>query len=159
MPGLAAAKRDDVGRGRAPVRHMRKRWRLGCVRTAPATKGDVMNLDDLPVVERTRSLARVGGDLELLMELYGVFASVVPERIAELRKALTAAEMDAVWRVPHPLTGAWGGGGAARCRAPATHPQTAARGGERAAARSLLPLVEQGLADVLGSLALGHVET
>ncbi|EPR32394.1 Hpt protein [Alkalidesulfovibrio alkalitolerans DSM 16529] len=117
-----------------------------------------MNLDDLPVVEQTRSLARVGGDMELLQELYGVFASVAPERIMELREALAAGETNAIWRAAHSLKGECGAVGAERCREAAARLEDAARVGDLVSARSLLPLVERGLAEVLGSLALGRVD-
>lgn len=117
-----------------------------------------MDIDALPVVERTRSLARVGGDMELLQELYGVFASVAPERVMELREALAAGQADVVWRAAHSLKGECGAVGAERCREVAARLEDAARDADLASAKALLPLVECGLAEFLGSLAMGQTK-
>ncbi len=75
-----------------------------------ADRRDVnMHVDmDLSVFDRAAALDRVGGDLELLIELAGMFMEDCPQLLAEIEGALRNGDSDALQASAHTLKGAVG---------------------------------------------------
>jgi CheY-like chemotaxis protein/HPt (histidine-containing phosphotransfer) domain-containing protein len=68
-----------------------------------------VNVDmDLSVFDRAAALDRVGGDLELLIELAGMFMEDYPQLLAEIEGALRNGDSDALRQSAHTLKGAVG---------------------------------------------------
>jgi PAS domain S-box-containing protein len=87
----------------------------GLARQAPAAdsgddrKDANVNVDmDLSVFDRAAALDRVGGDLELLIELAGMFMEDYPQLLAEIEGALRNGDSDALRQSAHTLKGAVG---------------------------------------------------
>ena len=57
------------------------------------------------MVDRAAALARVGGDMDLLREIAGVFLDEYSGTLADLRKAIEAADARKVERYAHALKG------------------------------------------------------
>jgi HPt (histidine-containing phosphotransfer) domain-containing protein len=60
----------------------------------------------VPVLDHSAAMARVGGDAELLKELAGLFVDEYPQLMAELQAAIAAGDAIRVERSAHALKGA-----------------------------------------------------
>lgn len=70
------------------------------------TKAEAGAVESVNVYDRAAALARTGQDEELLAEVTTLFLDDVPERLQELREALTAGEAQRLERVAHGIKGA-----------------------------------------------------
>ena len=59
----------------------------------------------IPQIDLEVALARVGGDLELLREVAGLFLDDYPRELARLRDAVASADANLVERCSHSLKG------------------------------------------------------
>lgn len=72
-------------------------------------KEATVNIDtELSVFDRAAALDRVGGDLELLVELAGMFMEDCPQLLAEIENAVRNGDSDALRQSAHTLKGAVG---------------------------------------------------
>ncbi|MBM4118517.1 response regulator [bacterium] len=72
-------------------------------------KEAIVNVDtELSVFDRAAALDRVGGDLELLVELAGMFMEDCPQLLVEIENAVRNGDSDALSQSAHTLKGAVG---------------------------------------------------
>ena len=60
----------------------------------------------VPVLDHSQAMARVGGDADLLKELASLFVEEYPHLMTELQEAVTAGDSVGVERTAHGLKGA-----------------------------------------------------
>ncbi|MBG0777467.1 MAG: Hpt domain-containing protein [Desulfovibrionaceae bacterium] len=81
-------------------------------------------------IEVDATLARLGGDRELLKELFTAFVEDVPGRLDELDEALAQADLHRAERRAHSIKGACAAVGAVLARAHAANLEQAALAGD-----------------------------
>ncbi len=115
-----------------------------------------MNVDmDLSVFDRAAALDRVGGDLELLIELAGMFMEDYPQILAEIESALRNGDSDALSASAHTLKGAVGNFSAQNAYDAAFALEQIGRSGDLSEATSAYRVLKQELErlqPLLGSL-------
>lgn len=89
-------------------------------------------------LETKDTLARLGGDRELLGELYAAFAEDAPGKLKDLETALQAGDMDLVMKRAHSLKGSAAAVGANECRSLAMQLEAKAEGRDQPVVGSLL---------------------
>lgn len=92
--------------------------------------GGIVNRQELDVLNSEELLDRVGGDIDLLQELAGVFREDCPKLLAEIRWAVAAENAPALMRAAHTLKGAVANFGADAAREAASRLETMARAGD-----------------------------
>jgi len=95
------------------------------------------------VFDREQAMAATGGDQELLVEIVGLFLEDCPQMVAEIGRALAAADLDAARRAAHTLKGSVAVLGAQALAAAAREVEDLVRGGDLDGARSAQARVEQ----------------
>jgi len=100
-------------------------------------------------LEIHETLARLGGDRELLGELYAAFAEDAPGKFRDLEAAVTAGDMSQVMKRAHSLKGSAAAVGANQCRAIAVELEARAEGDERGAVQQLLDRLKDEMDQVL----------
>lgn len=100
-------------------------------------------------LETRETLARLGGDRELLGELYAAFAEDAPDKFKDLEAALHAGDMVLVMRRAHSLKGSAAAVGATECRSLAAQLEAKAEAQEQPAVNSLLQQIKSELDNVL----------
>jgi PAS domain S-box-containing protein len=126
---------------------------------APTNTGAPAEPDPGAPVNRAAALERVGGDLDLLGELAGMFLEGCPQQLAELRAAIDRSDAAAVQRLAHDLKGAVGALGAGPAFEAALRLETMARGGDLAEAGAACAALEEALTrlrPVLAAWAAGR---
>jgi two-component system sensor histidine kinase/response regulator len=115
-----------------------------------------VNVDmDLSVFDRAAALDRVGGDLELLIELAGMFMEDYPQILAEIESALRNGDSDALSASAHTLKGAVGNFSAQNAYDAAFALEQIGRSGDLSEATSAYRVLKQELErlqPMLGSL-------
>ncbi|MCB0323225.1 MAG: Hpt domain-containing protein [Bdellovibrionales bacterium] len=71
-----------------------------------------MTTDQLPALNRSAALERMGGDEEIYQEVWEVFSDDVPTQLEELKRLLQANERQTAERIAHSLKSAAGNVGA-----------------------------------------------
>ncbi len=107
--------------------------------------------DDLPkappaaVVDREALLARIGGDMELLRELVGLYRADYPRLLAEIQAAVRANDADRLRRAAHTLKASAGTFGAEQVCAAAKRLEAMGRDGTLAGAAEAGAALEEAL--------------
>ena len=96
---------------------------------APAAKAE-----EVPLLDHTEALARVGGDWDLLRSLAEVFFDSYPAQVAQLHEAIGRGDGPTVYRLAHTLVGAVGIFGAKPAVEAAARLEKMGRQGDLAAA-------------------------
>jgi two-component system sensor histidine kinase/response regulator len=110
------------------------------------------------ILDRKTLWERVAGDADLLREIIEIFLVDCPERLMELREALTHQDCAALERAAHRLKGALGNISANNAVAAARRVETAARAGDVHAATEALTRLEDELARLTPLLAVNAGE-
>jgi CheY-like chemotaxis protein len=105
------------------------------------------------VIDPAAALERVGGDRELLAELFQVFADQCPRWLAEVRDAIARGDADRLRRAAHSLKGAVGNFGADTAFDLAQRLETMGRDGNLTAAPGTFADLEKQLERLLPVLA------
>jgi PAS domain S-box-containing protein len=108
---------------------------------APPDRPDQAGL--AAVLEQDEALARVGGDVELLRRLAGMFLASYPDQLGNLRAALIRQDAAAVRRVAHTLQGEVGVFGARAALEAAQRLEALGRAGELGQAEQACALLAQ----------------
>lgn len=103
-------------------------------------------------LETEETLARLGGDRELLGELYAAFAEDVPGKCKELAAAVEAGDTGQVRKRAHSLKGSAAAVGATLCRDLAVDLEAKAEAGDDAAVNTLLQQIKSEVDIVLALL-------
>lgn len=111
-----------------------------------------MNHDVQRHLEVEDTLLRLGGDKELLGELYEAFSEDAPLKFAELRKAAQEGDLDTCMKRAHSLKGAASAIGAEGVRDQAESVEVAAREGDLNIVNQQLAPIEEELHSVLKSI-------
>jgi two-component system, sensor histidine kinase and response regulator len=98
------------------------------------------------------ALEGVGGDRQLLAELIGVFATMCPRWVADIREAISRGDAARLRRAAHSLKGAVGNFRAARAFDEAQRLETMGRDGDLASAPDVCAKLEQHLNRLLPAL-------
>jgi CheY-like chemotaxis protein len=106
------------------------------------------------ILDRQTLWERVAGDADLLREIIEIFLVDCPERLTELREALTHQDCAALERAAHRLKGALGNISANNAVAAARRVETAARAGDVHTASEALTKLEDALARLIPLLAM-----
>jgi CheY-like chemotaxis protein len=106
-----------------------------------------------PVLDASATLERVGGDRELLAELYHLFTEQCPVWLAEIRDAISRADADRLRRAAHTLKGAVGNFGAQAAHEAAQRLETMGRDGDLADAAATCAELERQLQRLMPALA------
>lgn len=91
------------------------------------------NMADIPEtghLEIEETLARLGGDRELLEELYAAYSEDTPVKVEKLEQAMAAKDYAAVMKLAHSFKGSSAAIGAVRCRELALELERAAEKGD-----------------------------
>jgi HPt (histidine-containing phosphotransfer) domain-containing protein len=107
-----------------------------------------------PPVDIRQALRLAADDPELLTDLGDEFRKQVPDRLAELRRALEGGDADSVWRVAHSLKGALASLAAVTACQQAFELEELGRAGRLDAARERLDGLERELGRVSEFLAV-----
>jgi len=91
------------------------------------------------VWDRQRLLDRYGGDMETVVELCQALREDMPAKLARLNQADAAGDPAALAAVAHSVKGICGTIAAEHCRVLALELEAAARGGDSATSKDLLP--------------------
>jgi HPt (histidine-containing phosphotransfer) domain-containing protein len=110
-----------------------------------------MNQETL--LDRSASLARVGGDTELLSEIAALFLSEYPHQLADLAAAIDQANPVVVERTAHALKGSIATFGAPPAVQAALSLEQAGRAGDLSHATELLAELQANLGVLHGELA------
>lgn len=97
-------------------------------------------------LDRAAVLSRVGGNEKFLRKLVGIFLADCPKRLATMRKALAAHDLEALAHAAHSVKGTVGIFGAAPVVEAARNLEGLARAGDLAAARKAFAELEKELA-------------
>ncbi|MGH7128822.1 MAG: Hpt domain-containing protein, partial [Planctomycetaceae bacterium] len=127
----------------------------GPERHGPARTSDAEDVSE-PVIDYEGSLARLGGDEELLREMARLFAEDAPWLMGDLRSAFAGREREWFVRIAHSLKGLAANFGGAAAERAAEDAETCGRRGSLSGAEPLVQAVEQEfarLADALASIA------
>jgi CheY-like chemotaxis protein/HPt (histidine-containing phosphotransfer) domain-containing protein len=106
------------------------------------------------ILDRKTLWERVAGDADLLREIIELFLVDCPERLMELREALTHQDCKALVRAAHRLKGALGNISANNALVAVRYVETAARAGDVHAATAALARLEDELARLIPLLAV-----
>jgi len=104
-------------------------------------------------LEMESTLARLGGDRELLSELYAAFHQDSEQKLSGLVAAVPKGDLDTIMKLSHALKGAAAAIGATPCRNLAEQLEIAARDGNRKATLSIFPSLRQELEDLRALIA------
>ena len=104
-------------------------------------------------VDYSAALARVGGDVELLQELAGMFLEEYPKLLEEVRRGLVDQNASAAGNAAHQLKGLLAQFGAETARQAAYAVERPAREGDLGAARQNLQILEEAMRRVHPDLA------
>jgi CheY-like chemotaxis protein len=99
--------------------------------------GDENGNEDEPAFDRAAILDRVGGDIELLREIAGLFLNEAPVLLDGIRRALSAQDAPALERAAHSLKGSVGTFGARAAQAAAGELEARGRAGNLAGAEAI----------------------
>ncbi len=89
---------------------------------------------DTPVLDREALMDRVGGDVEFLQEIAGLFQEDCPKLMEEIRAAVSAGDAHGLERAAHTLKGSVSNFGAEAARAAALRLESMGRAGDLAPA-------------------------
>jgi PAS domain S-box-containing protein len=120
-----------------------------------AAPGPESVVAELPVIDRKDTLRRLGGDAELLDELYAIMRAEAPARTAEALALAEAGDYAALASVAHKVKGSAASLGALRLSAAASALQGAARSGGDVDVRSALTAFLEAYAQTFKSLETG----
>lgn len=104
------------------------------------------------MLDRAAALARVGGDMDLLREVAGVFLEEYSGTLADLRKAIEAADAHKVERYAHALKGCISTFGTGPVFATALAIEQQGRSGDLAGTSQKLSELEAGLSQLSAEL-------
>jgi HPt (histidine-containing phosphotransfer) domain-containing protein len=108
------------------------------------------------LLDRDAILERVGGDVEFLQELAGIFAEDSPRLLQEIRAAITAGDPHGLEYAAHTLKGSIANFGAESARETAFRLEMLGRNGNLAPATEICSVLEREVAqftEALNSLA------
>jgi len=97
---------------------------------------------ELHVLDSEALLERVGGDVDFLQELAGIFREDCPKLLEEIRSAVAAGDAAALERAAHTLKGAIANFGADAAGQAAFHLERLGRAGELQPAREAVGALE-----------------
>ncbi len=100
-------------------------------------------------LETEETLARLGGDRELLGELYAAFAEDVPGKCNDLVAAVQAKDASAIMRRAHSLKGSAAAVGATGCRDLAVQLESKAEANDEGAVQQLIQQLKTEVDQVL----------
>lgn len=100
-------------------------------------------------LETEETLARLGGDRELLGELYAAFAEDVPGKYSDLQAAVQAKDASMVMKRAHSLKGSAAAVGATRCRDLAVQLESKAEAGDYAGIETAMSELKDEMDQVL----------
>lgn len=104
-------------------------------------------------LDYSAALARVGGDVDLLKELAGMFLEEYPKLLEEIRRGLSEQNAATACNAAHQLKGLLAQFGAETARQSAYAVEQPARQGDLAATRQSLQLLEEAMRRVHPDLA------
>lgn len=104
-------------------------------------------------LEHDDTLERLGGDQELLRELYAAYAADMPGKLRGLRESLERRDAKAVARLAHSVKGAAAAIGAEANQRMAVELERAAQRGDLGATRDLFAAMEREVGIVLARIA------
>lgn len=100
-------------------------------------------------LETEETLARLGGDRELLGELYAAFAEDVPGKYDDLAAAVQAGDTSAIMKRAHSLKGSAAAVGATECRNLAVQLEARAEASDQEALQQLMQQLKTEMDQVL----------
>ncbi len=109
-------------------------------------------MDDLGLdnhLELRDTLARLGGDRDLLGELYAAFSEDVPKKVQSLAVAVKDGDLVKVMKSAHSLKGSAGAVGAVGCRDLAIKIEAMAKEGNLQEVETLLEVLKKEMRTVL----------
>jgi len=98
--------------------------------TMAAHKGEAVDVGNGPLIDRSKALELLGGDEEMLDQVYDMFVGYVPEQIRELNDAIHSNDLERLVRISHSLKSNAGTIGCERLRAEAYKMEMAANVGD-----------------------------
>ncbi len=107
-----------------------------------------MEENNVTHLEMNDTLLRLGGDTELLHELYEAFLEDTPGKMQELAQAAIQGDLDTCLKRAHSIKGASAAIGAEHCRQLAEAVECAARDDDAGKVSLLLPQLSQELGAV-----------
>ena len=110
----------------------------------PDDLSSIFDLDD--------ALEKVGGDREILEEIYKVFAESYPEQLSELKNAIDNGDAPIVERAAHTLKGSMGVFSAKKSLETAFRLETMGRDGQLQEAASVYSKLEQEIEELDAAL-------
>lgn len=110
--------------------------------------------EDTPHLDKEESLARLGGDQELLLELYAAFSDDAPKKIRDLKTALEDRDYTQVTRRAHAIKGSAAAIGAVRVRDYAAALEAAARDEDMKRIKTLMPRLLAEMKTLLSLIAV-----
>jgi len=105
------------------------------------------------LIQIAQSLARMGGDRRLLVNLFRIYLDDAPKKMAALDVAWSEGSLAAVERLAHSLKGASSTVGASAVHEAALLLEQAAKAGNRTEAQSAYHRLQQVVAQTLASMA------
>lgn len=121
--------------------------------TAAAAPGAAPPAAPQRVVDRERALAAVGGDMELLRELAGMFQRDAEQMLARVRAEAARGDAEAMWKAAHSLKGALASFGAQSVFETAQRAESIGRSGDLSSAPEVLQALARGMAQLQQELA------
>jgi len=107
----------------------------------------------LPGLDIAEALARLGNDVGLYLDLTGAYGEVIRDFVDQFRLLVGSLDDQGARRSAHTLKGAAGTIGAGALQLSASALEQVCRQGDLGQAMTLLPAVENDIAEVLASLA------
>lgn len=104
------------------------------------------------IVDVPTLLEEVGGDVELLNEMLGIFREDCPRLVEEIKSAVAGDDAEALRKAAHSIKGMLGGIGADAAFQTALKMENAGRGDETVNPREILPTLERDVERVLAAL-------
>jgi two-component system sensor histidine kinase/response regulator len=122
-------------------------------RTLPADRGGVDQQEANRTLDREVILERVGGDVEFLQEIAGLFAEDCPKLLAEIRTAISTRDPEALQRAAHTLKGSVSNFGAEPARLAALRLEMLGRNGDLTEAPEACSVLEDEMQRFTAALA------
>ncbi len=112
---------------RVIYRNLLNRKDKGGIAEMDEHKGEAIGADNENLIDRAKALELLGGDEEMLDQVYDMFVGYVPDQIRELKDALSSNDLERLGRISHSLKSNAGTIGCERLRAEAYKMEMAAK--------------------------------
>ncbi len=113
---------------------------------------------EMPAIDRTSALQKLGGDEELLLEIIGLYLDDCPKVMERLSAALAEGDAEGVWKAAHRLKGSVGSLAAQPALEAARDLETVGRAGDLEEAAAAFERLEHELERLAAALTALRAE-